>query len=261
MIFTRVPEELGVYKSILYISVCRGDLSSAYLAYKYISLYNNSYNIFSSLLWKAAAFHFSALPSEIIHLEENSIWKVISGMCNSCLDKRALSLFLMLSNQGNTKSVRLFKKWLETNKETAQNFSSVEDRTIHAAITYLHMDELDISEDYFSYNALTEDNLALPTKINPMYLLGKDSWFYKYIDNSLGIIYNSSNISNIIYLFEINKIVRKMEHENYWEDAKLSVLGAQNEYLEEFWVETLQPYTEALLKDISEIRMPYGKNP
>jgi hypothetical protein len=123
------------------------------------------------------------------------------------------------------------------------------------------MDELDISEDYFSYNALPEDRILISTKINPMYLLGKDSWFYKHIDNSLRIIYNSSNISNIIYLFEINKIVRKMEHENYWEDAKLSVLGAQNEYLEELWVETLQPYTEALLKDISEIRMPYGKNP
>ena len=60
-------------------------------------------------------------------------------------------------------------------------------------------------------------------------------------------------------MFETNKIVRKMEHENYWEDAKLSVLGAQNEYIEELWVETLQPYTEALLKDILEMRLPiYG---
>jgi hypothetical protein len=261
LIFTRVPEELGVYKSILYISICRGDLPSAALAYKYISLHNNSYNILSAVLWKAAAFHFSALPSEIIHLEKNNIWKAIAGMCNSCLDKRALSLFLMLSNNSNTKSIRVFKNWLEANKEMSQNFSSVEDRIVYAAIRHLQTNELDIAEDYFSYNAPVDDNFALPSKINPMYLLGKDSWFYKHIDNSLGIIYNSSNISNLIYLFEINKIVRKMEHENYWEDAKLSVLGAQNEYIEELWVDTLQPYTEALLKDISEIRMPYGKNP
>jgi hypothetical protein len=52
-----------------------------------------------------------------------------------------------------------------------------------------------------------------------------------------------------------------MEHENYWEDARLSVLGVQNEYFEELWIEKLQPYAEALLKDILEIRMPYGKNP
>ena len=260
MILTRIPEDINIYTSMLYMSICRGDVSSAYLAYKYISLHNNSYNILSTTLWRASAFHFSALPSEITKLPKNNIWEIILGMCNSLLDKRALSLFLILSNDNNFKKIKHFKKWLELNKSIKYNFSSVEDRIIQSAIHYFNMTEETIADDYFSFNrSFVADSSLLPSKINPMYLLGKDSWFYKHIDNSLRIIYNSSNISNIIYLFEINKIVRKMEHENYWEDAKLSVLGAQNEYIEELWVETLQPYTEALLKDISEIRMPlYG---
>jgi hypothetical protein len=91
-----------------------------------------------------------------------------------------------------------------------------------------------------------------------MYLLGNNSWFYKHIDNSLRIIYNSSNVSNIIYLFEINKIVKKIEYINYWEDAKFSVFGAQSDYIEELWNEKLQPYAKAILMDISQMRLPYG---
>lgn len=260
-ILTKLPENLEIYKSMLFMSICRGDLPAAYIAYKYISSLSppsHSYSIFSSILWKASAFHFSALPLEVVKLEGKNIWNIISGMCNSCIDKRALSLFLMLSYKSSAQKSKLFKKWLDTNQILIRNFTTFEDKMIHSAITYLNQTDGILAEDFFSYNA-TPVNKVLPlTKIEPMYLLGSWSWFYKHIDNSLRIIYNSSNISNIIYLFEINKIMKKIDYINYWEDAKFSILGAQCDYLEDLWNDKLQPYTRTLLNEMSEMRLPLG---
>ena len=245
---------------MLFMSICRGDLPSALVAYKYIlslSPAQHPHDILRSVIWKASAFHFSALPPEIINVEQNNIWNIISGMCNSCLDKRALSLFLMISNGSNNTKTTAFKKWIERTPLDIK-FNTLEDKMIHAAILHLNMGSSNIADDFFSYNATPMEEVPFLSKIEPMYLLGNNSWFYKHIDNSLRIIYNSSNVSNIIYLFEINKIVKKIEYINYWEDAKFSVFGAQSDYIEELWNEKLQPYTETLLMDISQMRLPYG---
>jgi hypothetical protein len=189
------------------------------------------------------------------------MWSIISGMCNSCLDKRALSIFLMTSHGSNNTKTTHFKKWFERNSVNifdSINFHTLEDKMVYASILYLNMVTGNIADDFFSYNATPMEEVPFLSKIEPMYLLGNNSWFYKHIDNSLRIIYNSSNVSNIIYLFEINKIVKKIEYINYWEDAKFSVFGAQSDYIEELWNEKLQPYAKAILMDISQMRLPYG---
>ena len=91
----KLPESPGVYLSTLYMSICRGDMPSAKLAFRYISLYDNSAFYFKDILSKAALFHFSILPSEVERVTSKTAWGVISGMCKSPLDKRALALSIM----------------------------------------------------------------------------------------------------------------------------------------------------------------------
>lgn len=243
------------------MSICRGDIRSAYTAYSYIlsfSPVSNAYDILYSVIRKASAFHFSALPGEVLRINPDTAWNVIAGMCNSCLDKRALSLFIMIYSNSNNQKAKAFKKWLEHNSPDYTTFETFENKIIHSAITYLSMNEGNVAEDFFSYNAPISGELYCINKIEPMYFLGYNSWIYNYIDNSLRIIYNSSNISNIIYLFEINRIVRKMEHINYWDDAKFSIFGAQADYFEELWNERLLPYAVSITNTIAEMRFPVG---
>jgi carbonic anhydrase len=107
-------------------------------------------------------------------------------MCNSLLDKRALSLFLILSNDNNFKKIKHFKKWLELNKNIKYNFSSVEDRIKQSAIQYFNMTEENIADDYAYITSSSLDRVL-------SWINSDEKYRNVYIDKLANEVYNNQS--------------------------------------------------------------------
>ena len=155
----KIPEDPGVYLSALYMSICRGDIPSAKLAYRCISSCDRAAFYFRDILSKAALFHFSILPLEVERVTPHTAWGIISGMCKSPLDKRALALSIMeLNGRTSNRASWEFNKWLKGNKGGHNTPQPLQKRIIQDAVRYLNR-EVDNDEDFlndefsFSYKA------------------------------------------------------------------------------------------------------------
>lgn len=257
----KFPEDIGVYLSILFMSICRGDIASAKLAYRHISLYDKAAFYFRDILSKASLFHFSILPLEVKNVTLYTAWEVISGMCRSPLDKRALSLSIIEIN-GRTSNSRIaleFNKWLRSNKATEGPPQPLQKRLIQDAVRYLNkeanLNNDDFLEETSFFSSRSEDILKIDNinKIYPMYYLGDWSWMRRSIESSLFIINNMVDIGNIIDIFEINKPGDNIQFgRDYWESAKRSLFGSSTnvKQTEELWEMTLKPTAIRLIKTL-----------
>ena len=261
----KLPESPGVYLSTLYMSICRGDMPSAKLAFRYISLYDKAAFYFKDILIKASLFHFSILPPEVEQVTSKTAWGVISGMCKSPLDKRALALSIMeLNGRTSNRASWEFSKWLRNNKTIHSTPQPLQKRILQDAVRYLNR-EIDTEESildddsFFSYKAEEINKVESINNIFPIYYLGDWSWMRRIVESSLPIINNMVDIGNIIDIFEVNKAGNNIQFEQeYWEFAKRSVFGdATNaKQMEQLWEITLRPAAIQLITTLQLRRIP-----
>jgi hypothetical protein len=262
----RLPENLGIYLSTLYMSICRGDLPSAKLAYRHLCLKPQPLSLFKDILSRAALFHFSVIPTEISNLTLQSVWDVISGMCKSSIDNRALSLSIMElnKNHGGNIEARRFHIWLKNNQLLLTSPLLLQKRLMMAAVKYLIYQEADsfsILEDdsYFLYNKEPFLEVEVINSILPEYYLGDWSWFRVPVERSLGLMHPDLDIASIIDVFEINKTAKNIQFkESYWEPAKYSLFRTEDKTkeMEGIWEKELKPKALQLITTLQESRLP-----
>ena len=262
----KIPENIGVYLSTLYISICRGDIPSAKLAYRYISSCDKAAFYFKDVLAKASLFHFSILPIEVIEVTPQTAWGIISGMCRSPLDKRALALSILeINGRTSSRASWEFSRWLKSNKTTAISPQPLQKRLTQDAVRFLnrsaYLEEEEYIDDvsFFSYKSEEITKVENINNISPMYYLGDWSWMRKPIESSLSIINNMVDIDNIIDIFEVNRAGNNIQFgQEYWEFAKCSVFGdeAVVKRMEELWEITLKPAAMKLITTLQLHRIP-----
>ena len=261
----RIPEDLGIYISVLFMAICRGDTPSAKLAYRCLYPLPNSDFLFRDVLCKAALFHFSMLPLEITNITKETAWGIILGMCIAPLDKRALSLSIMEINEEYQSRVAWdFSRWLKQNRSDTKSPQPLQRSLLQEAVKYLDREitigaEVGGNNNYFSSKAIEYDRVDVISKIDPTYYLGDWSWFRRIVEASLQISFNVPDISNIIDIFEVNRTNKIIQFEqDYWYFAKYSLFGGDRgiDKMEHKWKTLLKPSALRLIATLQNYRLP-----
>lgn len=255
---TRFPETLGIYESMLDMSICRGDLPSAKLAFRAISLFSKyPVDTLVAVLSKASLLHFSALPEEILRLDMDDAWMIISGMCEADLDKRAYSIASLYIRGINDPIIHNFMRAKTSlDSYTSPAFlSTYLDKLLYEVV--LSMNRRLPDKEYFQYSGVAFDDIENTSIIRPEYYLGSKSWIY---DFAVDYVFHTSKLSRA----ESETMIGIMEHHytyklsyyeaDYWRVLKNYVL--KNNDMENLWITSLRKKVLSLIDAILETRLP-----
>lgn len=258
MNINRFPEKLGIYESMLDMSICRGDLPSAKLAFRAISLFSKDpVETLTCILTKVSLIHFSVLPEEVIRLDMEDAWPIISGMCTADLDKRAYSIACLFMRERLNPITHNFIRWKKSHEPYSliPTISTYIDKLLYEVV--LSMNRKLPDKEYFQYSGLPFDSVESTCVINPEYYLGINSWINPLIINYISVISgltieDAENILNIMECHSTNKVVL-YEHD-YWTPLKTYLL--KDGVAENLWKTSLRKKVLSQVIEILETRVP-----
>ena len=256
--FVKIPEEVGIYKSILTMSVSRGDDCRAQLAHNYLLV--DHFQELKECIVSTSLFNFSVLPEEVLVCSPETSWAIVSGMCNSLPDYRALSLSILYFRNklndycpGAWKNIRPFL-W-----KLSDSPVSYREAVVAAAVAYLggstKEDNCVIVDDYFSYNK-SDKQFGAVTQIPWEYYSGPKSWISPYIVNFLSSLTRSREIAvSILEYLEYYKTTMDILFPEEWAQAK-EVEFDDVTKRERQWETELKPQVEEMVKEFLQLRLP-----
>ena len=233
----KIPEHISIYKSMLEMAVCRGDIPSVKLALKYILLKDNAINILLDSLHRIALQQFSYIysppdPVDLQCLEDDILYYATQ----TSVDFRALSLSILYFHSTLFQIELEFKEW-EKSYHPAVNISSLKQLIQYKAAVYL--------DEYRSKDCLeaVDNNLLdipIATSINYDYFLGDCSWVRPHVDSFFKVSAPNVDITNVITVFEINKTNKNIHNSHYWNAVK-EALFVDPIKMESVWETILKP--------------------
>jgi len=255
---TRFPETLGIYESMLDMSICRGDLPSAKLAFRAISLFSEyPVDTLISVLAKTSLVHFSVLPYEIIRLDMDDAWAIISGMCEAALDKRAYavaSLFIRGVPDPITHN------FMRSKASFGEYQSLISLHTYLDKVLYevaLSMGRIISDRNYFRYSGKPINEVESINNIDPVYYIGNKSWLFSYIVNYAAVISGISpeEVKSLITLLEHHYSAKFSYQElEYWQVLKEHTFKGND--MENLWKTSLRKKVLFQINEILETRLP-----
>lgn len=257
MTITRLPETLGIYESMLDMSICRGDLPAAKLAFRAISSFSKyPVDTLSSVLIRASLLHFSVLPSEIIRVDMSDAWEIISGMCEASLDKRAYTIASFFINGVNTPLVHDFVRFSYSESGTcAIPLSTYMDRLLYKVV--VSMNRVISDNKYFQFSSVPLTDVDDISSISTEYYLGSKSWIYNHIINYITVISNLSHreAEQALSIFEHNYTTKLIQYKlDYWDTLKQNIF--KNTDVENLWNASLRKKVLSRTTEILETRLP-----
>lgn len=264
---TRFPETIGIYESLLEMSICRGDVLSAKLAYRAISLFHPTPLVyFSSLLSRISASYFSVFPAELLHLDLPTTWLIISAMCEADLDRRAYvtaSLYLKEGISGGHVTHDL-DRWIKSNRrfEIPSFLVTSIDRLIYTSVASMNRVIPDL--EYFQFSGVPIEEILSIHSILPEYYLGKKSWLRKFVEYNLTLHSGmpQATIMTMIDILELGLTYKSIQYEaDFWTPFKRINLGGEEESfkLEELWTSSLRNKALSLINEVRATRPPIPK--
>lgn len=264
---TRFPENIGIYESMLEMSICRGDIPSAKLAYRAISLFHPyPLKYFSFLLGRIATSYFSIFPNELLHLDLTSTWAVISAMCEADLDRRAyVTASLYLKNGvADSHITHDLDRWIKANRgfEAPSYLVTSIDRLTFTCT--MSMNRVISDLEYFQFSGIPLEEIENISDIRSEYYLGKKSWLRRIVKRSLSVYSGIEDkiISNMIDILEVSYTDKPIQYAaDFWIPYKKIILGGEENVskLEELWTLFLRSKALSLITEARETRPPTPK--
>lgn len=246
------------------MSICRGDLPSAKLAFKAISLFSKDpVGVLSTVLIRSSMMHFSVLPEEIFRLGIDDVWMVISGMCEANLDKRAYSIasLYIRDTPRNNPIVQDLIRWYKTSSKSTipTELSTYIDTVLYNTVVSMNRKIKDT--EYFRFSGVPFDEVSDISTIPVDYYLGAKSWILNYVVNYLNVIsgYPKEDLKLMLNIFEAHLTHKTIQYEaDYWQEMKKVVLGGNKklEHLETLWITSLRQKALSLVIEVLETRLP-----
>lgn len=243
---------------MLDMSICRGDLPSAKLALRAISLFSKDpVGSLISTLTKTSLTHFSVIPEEILRLDMGNAWMIISGMCVADLDKRAHSIASLYLRGRSNPITHNFMRWkmaAEPYKITPY-INTYMDKLVYEVV--ISMNRRLPDSEYFQFSGISFGDVEIISDIKPEYYLGAKSWLRDIVCRYIQIITKSSanDVEAILNILEQSYTTKIIQYDqDYWAVLKEDLF--KNSDMENVWKTSLRKKVLSLVTEILEIRVP-----
>lgn len=265
----RIPENISIYDSILEMSICRGDMSSAKLALRYYQSREIDDSHLKYLLSRIVLTHFSFLTEEVHCVNYTTAWKIISGLCVTPLNYSALTLSILQIYGYDSPLLDEIKTWsfLQYKKKFVTPFKSKLASHLFIITCFLESNYLFspfIKKEYITAGR-SADTVSCATTIHPDYYLGESTWLRPHIVESIKSLLNwdSTSINNFITFYELYSNNRDTSmNQILWEEVISCVFGSKDIYkkMEHLWESQLKANVMDLITSILQLRLPIPEN-
>jgi hypothetical protein len=247
----RIPEHISIYKSMLEMAVCRGDVPSVKLALKYILLRDNAGAILKNSLDKIVLQQYSLCPPVYELTLDELKNEFIVWASEPSVDYRALSLAILYFKDTDFSIAQDFKIW-EKSYRPSINISSFKQLILFKAAKYI--EEVGFEDTKVLTHKILLD-IPTATAINIDYFLGEYSWVRPHIDSFLKISAPNINAHDVLNVFETNRTTKEIQHMHYWDAAKTSLFEDPVK-MESVWEMLIKPKVMDLITNLLTFRQP-----